>query len=397
MPQLNCNPEYLLHCQKVQSLMQVKGVQMTIVTTPVNVYYLLGRIINGYVVLLPTGKPWIFVRRPLGIEGEQVCYVRKPELIPDILSERAAVSPSDITHLAIEVDALSYNECIRLAQLYPSADTAISADQLLRQARAVKTEAEQQQMRACGKVHEQVYAQVPHLYRQGMTDHEFAIELEYYARQQGHIGVFRTFGTQMEAFMGSSILIGDNADVPSPYDFALGGAGMNPALPVGDAGCILQSGETMMVDGGGCYGAYITDMTRVYAYDEVSELAQKAHQCSCEIHDYFRQVAKPGVGCADIYLHALQMVAKAGLKDYFMGHTQQAAFLGHGVGLQINELPVFYARSKDVLEVGNVVAIEPKFVIPGTGAVGIENTYIITAEGLECITNLPEEIVPLFK
>jgi Xaa-Pro aminopeptidase len=66
------------------------------------------------------------------------------------------------------------------------------------------------------------------------------------------------------------------------------------------------------------------------------------------------------------------------------------------VGLQINELPVIFGRSKDVLAPGMVVALEPKFVLPGVGAVGIENTYIVHADGVECVTGeATEEIVYL--
>ena len=69
--------------------------------------------------------------------------------------------------------------------------------------------------------------------------------------------------------------------------------------------------------------------------------------------------------------------------------------MGHGVGIEINESPVLAPRSRDVLEAGNVIAVEPKFVIPGTGAVGIENTYLITTDGIENLTNFTEEIMPL--
>ena len=80
-----------------------------------------------------------------------------------------------------------------------------------------------------------------------------------------------------------------------------------------------------------------------------------------------------------------------------MGHRQQAGFIGHGVGIEINEAPVIAPRSRDILEANNVIALEPKFVIPGTGAVGIENTYRVTPEGLENLTPAPEEIIPLEK
>ena len=92
---------------------------------------------------------------------------------------------------------------------------------------------------------------------------------------------------------------------------------------------------------------------------------------------------------------AKKMADDAGFGEYFMGHRQQAGFIGHGVGIEVNELPVIAPRSKDVFRKNNVIAIEPKFVIPGTGAVGIENTYVVTDNGLKCVTNFPEELIEL--
>lgn len=78
-----------------------------------------------------------------------------------------------------------------------------------------------------------------------------------------------------------------------------------------------------------------------------------------------------------------------------MGHKQQAGYIGHGVGIEVNESPVLAPRSRDVLEAGNIIALEPKYVIPGVGAVGVESTYVVTETGLECVTNYPEEIAEL--
>ena len=89
------------------------------------------------------------------------------------------------------------------------------------------------------------------------------------------------------------------------------------------------------------------------------------------------------------------MVSEANLDEYFMGTKQQAKFIGHGVGLEVNEPPVLTPRSKEVLEVGMVIAIEPKFVLPNIGPVGIENTYIVTENGLEKITVCEESLITL--
>lgn len=95
---------------------------------------------------------------------------------------------------------------------------------------------------------------------------------------------------------------------------------------------------------------------------------------------------KPGVEAKRLYHIAEEMVKEAGLERYFMGYTQKAGFVGHGVGIEINELPVIAPRSRDILEEGNVIALEPKFVVPGVGAVGIENTYVVEQNGMKCLT-----------
>ena len=107
------------------------------------------------------------------------------------------------------------------------------------------------------------------------------------------------------------------------------------------------------------------------------------------------QKATPGTSCADLYNESLRMVEEAGAGPYFMGTELQAQFVGHGLGLQINELPVLMGRSKDTLQLGMVIAFEPKFVLPHVGAVGIENTYLVTETGIENLTPAPEEIIDL--
>lgn len=150
-----------------------------------------------------------------------------------------------------------------------------------------------------------------------------------------------------------------------------------------------------MVDLCGNFTGYMTDMSRVFSLGRISELAVKAHECSRDICRMIARSGLPGTPAAELYHAAEELVKERGLRDYFMGHRQQAGFIGHGVGIQVNELPVIAPRSRDIIAEHNVVALEPKFVIPGTGPVGVENTYIVTSAGWECITNAPEEIIPL--
>ncbi len=109
----------------------------------------------------------------------------------------------------------------------------------------------------------------------------------------------------------------------------------------------------------------MTDMTRVFSLGKTLDIAYDAHQVSIDIHNHIMDIVKPGVSCADLYNISMEMVKKHNLESYFMGTKQQAKFVGHGVGLEINEPPVLTPRSKEILEPGIVFALEPKFVIPG--------------------------------
>ena len=259
----------------------------------------------------------------------------------------------------------------------------------------VKTPLEIEQIREGAQHHIATYAVIPSLYREGMTDRDLQIEIEREMRRRGSIGLFRCFGSAMEIFMGS-LLTGDNAGAPSPYDFALGGAG-SEALPLGANGTPLRPGMAVMIDMAGNYGVYCSDMTRTYSIGELPEEAYRLHELSRRMHREIIQQAGPGTSCASIYNDCLAAVKEAGAESYFMGTELQAQFVGHGLGLQINELPVLMGRSKDTLQLGMVVAFEPKFVLPHIGAVGIENTYLVTETGIENLTPAPEEIIDLSK
>ena len=385
---MNFSCELNMRVERAQQALQECGADALLVSSNVNLLYMAGQIINGYVYVPVTGQAILFVRRPKGIEGANVSYIRKPEDIPAILAERGVAAPSQ---LAFEADFMSYSEYTRVAGCF--ADTElVNGSGILRSLRAVKSEYELDMMRESARKHDMVYAQISEMYHKGMSDVELSAAIESAGRKLGSLGIFRIGGSSMEIF-GGSILAGENADAPSPYDFALGGAGMHPSLPIGANGTVLEPEMAIMVDMGSNFTGYMTDMSRVFAVEKITNpLALRAHQVSIDIQNEICKVAKPGVQAKALYELAYSIVEKEGLKEYFMGHNQQAGFMGHGVGIEINELPVLAPRSRDILCKGMAFAMEPKFVIPGVGAVGTENTYIVTEDGLERITHFPQEI-----
>lgn len=382
--------ELKLRWDKIQQNMSDIHADGLLICDNVNLYYVSGRIFRGYCYIPVKGEPIFFVRRPLGLNGTQVVYIRKPEEIGEYLQKNGIAFPDK---LLLESDSISYSDYKRYETIFTPKEI-LNGTALLRRCRSIKTPYEIDLIRRSGELHAKAYETIPSLYRKGMTDVEFSIELEHECRKLGSLGIFRIFGQSMEIFMGS-VLAGDNADTPSPYDFAMGGAGLDVSLPVGCNGTVLTEGMSLMVDMGGNFTGYMTDMTRTYAIGSVQELALKAHETSIAIHQAIAAKARPGVAAKDLYELAAEMANHAGLSDYFMGHRQKAGFIGHGVGIEINEAPVLAPRSRDILAEGMVFALEPKFVIPGTGALGIENTYVVTADGVEKLTIFEEELISL--
>ncbi len=378
-----------LRQRNVQKALVENGYDAVLIAGNVNLIYLFGTLFMGAAYIPACGEAQFFVRRPVFPAEQGLHPIRKIEQIPDILQSLGYDMPRRVL---LELDELPYSDILRQQALFPNAEFG-SASSFMRQVRMIKTDYEIDLIRRTAWRHKEFYEQIPELYKPGMTDHEFQLELEYRMRQMGSIGIFRTYGPSMEVHMGT-ILAGKNADAASPYDFSLGGAGQ-PALPLGANGTRLEEGMCLMIDMAGNYSPYVTDISRCFRIGEVSDLAKRLHQLSVDMHERLMKKAPVGKSCAAIYIESMEMVEEAKAEAYFMGMTQQARFVGHGIGLQVNEMPVMMERSKDLLMPGMVVAFEPKFIVPDMGAVGIENTYLVTEQGLENLSPCPEEMINL--
>lgn len=382
--------EIRLRAANIAHEMRKHKMDAMLISSNANIYYTSGRFFRGYAYITAAGEIHYFLMRPVIFSGDNVIPVRKPE---QILSEMERMAIPVPQSLGLELDTLTYSEAMRLEKAFPEIGI-LNASPVLSACRQVKTPFEIAKMKADGVHQAEAYRRIPHIYKEDMTDLEFQIELERVLRLEGCLGCSRVSGALMEINLGS-VINGDNADVPTPYDFAMGGAGVDPSLPVGADGKTMMQGTSVMVDMNGNFNGYQTDMTRVWTIGDVSDLAVKAHECSRSILRSLEKMARPGVEVCSLHEEAMRIVAAEGLEDYFMGHSQKAGFIGHGVGIELNEKPAITARCREELRENMTLAIEPKFVIPHVGAVGVENTYIVTPAGLENITIFPEELQEL--
>lgn len=382
--------EFALRVSKVRLAMSDAGVDAILVASTVNIFYLTGGVCRGYLYLPAEGEPRFFVIAPAEPVSPLMRSVRKPEQIATMLADEGYAAPQRI---GLEFDDLFYSEVERLRKVFPDAEVC-NGTAPLRAARTTKTPLEIEMMKTDGMKQCAVYSRVDRCYKEDMTDLEFQIEIERVLRKEGCLGYLRVAGSRMEINMGS-VIAGPNADAPSPYDFSMGGAGTDPSLPVGASGIIMKPGMTVMVDMNGGFNGYQTDMTRCWYLGDVPGLAVKAHECSRAILRDLESFARPGVEIGEMYRRAARIADEAGLSAYFMGHGHKAGFIGHGVGIQLNEAPVVMERNRSLLEENMTIALEPKFVIPDTGAVGVENTYVVRPDGLENVTAFRETLSQL--
>jgi Xaa-Pro aminopeptidase len=217
--------------------------------------------------------------------------------------------------------------------------------------------------------------------------------MERYLRLQGHQGILRTRGFNYEIGYGA-FSAGANACFPTSFPGSTGFKGLYAAVANTGSGRRLAPGEPILVDIAGGYGGYLADATRTFAIESLPSDMQEAHAWILELNVEMESMLVPGTECCKICDHAFVKAGDRPFADTFMGiGDNHLRFIGHGVGLELDEWPVVGPKSRHRLKPGMVLAIEPKIFFPERGGLGIENMYLITEKGFEKLTPYREEII----
>jgi Xaa-Pro dipeptidase len=196
--------------------------------------------------------------------------------------------------------------------------------------------------------------------------------------------------------MTLTVQAGYTGAISTMLDGPITGTGVTPAVPQGSSFKKVERGIPVTIDYGGGYNGYITDETRSFVVGELKEVFRKPYETARSIIEDVMTYGKAGVDCTEIFSRAYDIAKKESLEDHFLGHGDgKVAFIGHGLGLEINELPIITTRHSRILKEGMVFAFEPKFVLPPYGAIGIEVDFIVRANGVERVTENSIDIVQL--
>ncbi len=228
-----------------------------------------------------------------------------------------------------------------------------------------------------------------------MTELELAAEVEAEARRHGHQGIIRTRRFNLDCFYGH-LLSGESGAVPSFLDAPTGGTGLSAAFGNGPGTRQIQPHEPIMLDYVGALDGYHSDQTRMFSLGALPEDLVKGYQACLVILEEVMIALRPGVKASDVFARAAILAEQLGCAERFMNTgAAQVSFVGHGVGVELDEIPYLAAGSNLTIEAGMTLAVEPKIVFPGRGIVGVEDTILVTTSNPECLTFTPRELVIL--
>ena len=378
-----------------QRTLEQQGLDGALIVHHTNLFYLSGTSQSCHLFIPRSGKPLLMVRKsyqralkesPI----EQIVEAKSLKLIPEILQGKGFT----LETLGLELDVIPYNTWQFYKKIFGNTNLSDISDPV-KKIRMIKSDYEIGLLQGACAVLDQVFAEVPAMVREGMTEIELASLFEAGMRRRGYSGCSKMRAFNQDFFLGN-LTTGASGAVPSYFDGPVGGSGLTPANnPHGAGWKTIGPGEIIYIDYTCVINGYTADGARMFALGSVSEPLQQAHRAALTILERITAMIRPGIICEDIYEQAVALAEEMGLHDHFMGiGNDRVRFVGHGVGLELDEYPIFAKGIKMPLAPGMTFALEPKFVFP-EGAIGIENTYALKADGLQVLTHAPQDIIEI--
>jgi Xaa-Pro aminopeptidase len=341
---------------RLEALLRERELDALIVTNLVNVRYLTGYTGTNGVCVVGSGK------RVFLTDFRYVTQARTEVEGFDREQGRQDLLEDGATHLTGRVGfedfSMTVRQYERLRGFVAEGTELVAAGRMVERLRAVKDDGELDRIRAAAALADEIFALVPERGLVGRTEREVAVELEAEMRIRG-------------------------ADPSFPSIVA---GGPNGALPHARPGGTPIARDTFVVVDTGCLlDGYCSDCTRTFATGRLPDEAAAVYDLVLETQVAALDRVRPGADCKEVDAFARERIADAGHGDRF-GHG-----LGHGVGLEVHELPTLSRAAEGELDVGNVVTVEPGVYVPDEFGVRIEDLVVVGEAGPEVLSGFPKE------
>jgi Xaa-Pro aminopeptidase len=381
---------------KLQKILATRDVSGALICQKTDLFYFGATSQQGWLYVPVDGKPILMVFKDVDRARQESPLAEIVSLvgIKQIVGVLQLYGYPLPATLGMELDVLPTNLYLQYQAIFQRARIEdISHD--IRLIRAVKSEFEIIKIRAAAKLSDKVAAMVPELLQVGQTEVALSGQLEGYARSLGHQGIVRMRMWGSELFYGH-LMSGDGAAVPSYLASPTGGKGVSTVIGQGAGFRKIRANEPVLVDYVFALDGYLSDHARIFSIGRLSADLEAAHAAMLEIQEEMKTQAKPGVLTGELYELMVSLAEKKGYAENFMGvGDRRIRFTGHGLGLELDEFPFIAKGQKLPLEEGMIIALEPKTIFPGRGVVGIENTHLVTKNGLEQLNSYSDKITIL--
>jgi Xaa-Pro dipeptidase len=370
------------------------GWEIAAIFSKVNLYYFTGTMQEGMLLVPRQEEAAFWARRSYERALDESLFprIRAMESFRDAAASLKAMP----TAVFLETEVVPLALYQRFQKHFPFREVR-SADAALRAVRAVKSPYELGLMEAAGAIHRRVLEEgVPGLLREGMTEAELGAAMIPLLLAEGHHGVARFGAFDTEILLGF-VSFGENSLYPTSFNGPGGNRGLCPAVPLlGSRERKLKKGDLVFIDIGCGVEGYHTDKTTTYMFGRpLPEEAISAHRKCVEIQNAVAAMLKPGAVPSQIYQTILGNLDPGFLENFMGFGNRRVRFLGHGIGLQVDEAPVIAEGFDEPLAEGMAIAVEPKKGIQDVGMVGIENTFLVTPRGGRCITGDSPGLIPV--
>jgi Xaa-Pro aminopeptidase len=393
-----CTPrdEILDRIARFQNLLREKHIAGALVSQNVDLFYFTGTIQSSFLFIPAKGEPVLAVQGNLARAAResrlnQIAPLHDSRELSQVLSK---FNCSVQGPTGLEMDVLPAKHYQALCHNFPDANF-LDVSELIKRVRMIKSEYEVLQIRRACEILNQVMYEAQRSIRPGMTELEADSILVALARRLGHQGRLRMRGYNQE-MLGRNVLCGKTAAIPSFLKAPLGGLGTTPAIAQGASFNTIAENEPLIIDFGVGINGYVTDMTRTFVIGKLPEKLRQAYSFAKEVKDFMEHWVRPGRPCSVLYKEVMALVCQHGYQDYFMGYTgHQMPFVGHGIGLEIDEYPLISPNFPEEFQENMVFAFEPKLIFPDIGAVGVEDDYVVTSAGVKRLTTYDDDILTI--
>ncbi|TCL70728.1 Xaa-Pro aminopeptidase [Hydrogenispora ethanolica] len=386
--------EYQDRLKRLRQALAEQGADLALLSQNSDIYYYSGSVAPLYLAVPALAEPFLLARKAEQRIREEAAHLPL-ELFQSTKDLKAILERRGLgrtRRIGFTLDTISYASVSRWLALFEAAEP-VDLSWEIRAARWVKSKAEIAVLARAGAIMAELPEWVRASFRPGISELELSAMLEGSMRSRGHAGLVRCRREGIEMGMGVCSA-GASALAGTKFDGVCAGAGTAPAVPYGACGKRIQPGEPVVLDYAFNLEGYHIDQTRLCCWGEPPAAVREAYAAMLQVEQRALATMRPGAGWGEVYDAACRLAAELGYEREFMGlGAEKVRFVGHGIGLELDEPPFLALKQERRLEAGMVAAVEPKVSLPGVGVIGIEDTVVVRENGVELLTTCAPEMI----